>query len=137
MNAQDNPVRERKAAMTEDSTEHLGSSDCSSGNFEHIQVRPPDWVLNAISDCSRGQRQCTTHHLACECRERRLAEEQRFLEAAYQDAVEERYKYKSAVERLRVLLLEVLENDTLSGGLSVLDDEMRQRIRDGLSWKIE
>jgi hypothetical protein len=25
----------------------------------------------------------------------------------------------------------------LSGGLSVLDDEMRQRIRDGLSWKIE
>ena len=100
--------------MAEDSTEHLGSSDCSS-----------------------GRRQCTTHHLACECRERRLAEEQRFLEATYQDAVKKRNKYKSAVERLRVLLLEVLENDTLSCGLRGLDDEIGQPIRAGLSWKIE
>jgi hypothetical protein len=45
----------------------------------------------------------------------------------------ERDKYKSAVERLRGLLLEVLEDDTLSGGLSVLDGEMRQRISDSLS----
>ncbi len=37
-NAQDNPVRERKAAMTEDSTEHLGSSDCSSGLSPDEQV---------------------------------------------------------------------------------------------------
>jgi hypothetical protein len=29
-NAKDNPVRERKVAMTEDTNEHLGSSDCSS-----------------------------------------------------------------------------------------------------------
>ncbi len=105
-------MRERETTMAEDTNEHLGSSDCSSGQYE--------------------------------CRERRLAEEQRFLEAAYQDAVEERDKYKSdagrlreVVGQLRVLLLGVLENDMLSGGLGVLDDEMRQRIRDGLSWKIE
>ena len=29
-NAQDNPVRERKVTMAEDTNEHLGSSDCSS-----------------------------------------------------------------------------------------------------------
>jgi hypothetical protein len=46
-------------------------------------------------------------------------------------------RLRSEVGKLRVLLLGVLENDTLSAGLSVLDDEMRQRIRDGLSWKIE
>jgi hypothetical protein len=115
-NAKDNPVRERKVTMAEDSTEHLGSSDCSSGQY-----------------------QCTTHYLACECRERRLAEEQRFLEAAYQNAVKERDKYKSAVERLRVLLLEVLENDEVLEGFNAdnLEPEFRQRIRDGLSWRIE
>jgi hypothetical protein len=46
-------------------------------------------------------------------------------------------RLRSEVGKLRVLLLGVLENDTLSAGLSVLDDEKRQRIRDGLSWKIE
>jgi hypothetical protein len=46
-------------------------------------------------------------------------------------------RLREVVGQLRVLLLGVLENDTLSGGLSVLDDEMRQRIRDGISWKIE
>jgi len=61
--------------MAEDSTEHLGSSDCSS------------------------------------VRERRLAEEQRFLEAAYQDAVEERDKYKSALIRIMIWA----EHDAISG----------------------
>ncbi len=97
--------------MTEDTNEHLGSSDCSSGNFEHIQVRPPDWVLNAISDCSRGQRQRTTHHLACECRERRIAEEQRFLEAAYQSVVKERDEYRAALIRIMIWA----EQDAISG----------------------
>jgi len=53
--------------------EHLGSSDCSSGNFEHIEVRPPDWVLNAISE------RCVTHHNACDCREYRFAKMQQAL----------------------------------------------------------
>jgi predicted trehalose synthase len=51
----------------------------------------------------------------------------------------ERDKYRSAFDRLRDLLLEVLENDEVLEGFNAdnLEPEFRQRIRDGLSWKIE
>jgi len=61
--------------MTEDTNEHLGSSDCSS------------------------------------VRERRIAEEQSFLEAAYQSVVKERDEYRAALIRIMIWA----EHDAISG----------------------
>ncbi|MFN7317895.1 MAG: hypothetical protein ACK5S6_00165 [bacterium] len=82
--------------MTENDAEHLGSSDCSSGNFEHIEVRSPDWVLNAIS------KRCVTHHNACGCREYRFAKMQqaliRIMIWAEQDAISGETRQKAMAD---------------------------------------
>jgi hypothetical protein len=144
-NAQDNPVRERKATMAEDTNEHLGSSDCSSGIVAKLRYLSavfredgePNVVMAEAADHieAMGKEIKQIHKdYGCEVRDPcgTIWEHAAKVEA-------ERDKYKSAVERLRVLLLEVLENDEVLKGFNAdnLEPEFRQRIRDGLSWKIE
>jgi hypothetical protein len=53
-----------------------------------------------------------TEHLGSsdsECRERRIAEEQRFLEAAYQSVAKERDEYRAERDEYREVLIRIME----------------------------